>query len=114
MIIKVQVKNYMTWITIFTFFSLNNGQDPAQNSSRNTRPHKMYGFCKHDFVINLIPFQKGTFKMKRKNFQLKFRHAYLKSETNSQMLDKSSMGFFFNYFEIVVFVSLQIYITFNA
>ena len=88
----------MTWITIFTIFSLNNGQDPAQNSSRNTRPHKMYVFCKHDFVINLIPFQKGTSKMKRKNFQLKFRHAYLKSETNSQMFGKSSMGFFFKLF----------------
>ena len=84
----------MTWITIFTFFTLNNGQDPGQNSSRNTRPHKMYVFCKHDFVINLIPFQKGTFKMKRKNVQLQFRHAYLKSETNSQMFGNPQWDFF--------------------
>ena len=114
MIIKVQVKNYMTWITIFTIFSLNNGQDPGQNSSRNTRPHKMYVFCKHDFVINLIPFQNGTFKMKRKNVQLQFRHAYLKSEKNSQIFGNPQWDFFLNYFEIIVFVSFQIYTTFNA
>ena len=37
-------------------------------------------FLKHNFNISLILTQKGTFKMKGKNYQLELRHVYLKLE----------------------------------
>ena len=38
--------------------------------------------CIHDFNINLIPIQKGNFKMEEKNYHLILRKGYLNSETD--------------------------------